>query len=956
MNLRYLAGCAALALAATVGAQVPPGWFEECRDLTGDPPPPQYSADYNAYYISNGVFAAQLGVTGTSTWGNSEGLCAPYFSPQRILDASGRLGFSYGAVGSIQSPFDDGLALTMGAPSDPVGDFCFARFTLDTNDPGTSVLFGDDGLTLAFVGASKRYFKCAWTDGENVEVLLTVRTLGDASVLWWEVTNLTEAARPIGMHFGVWGAQHTGSFQPDTQTGSNIAFAVQAFNFGTPKFTAEGYSGWLTAPTVHPVRTEYLLRRTSAKFPEYVEFLHGQTHNVGMRLTNLPGASMQKLYVDPISGTFKGANSVDMMNLGGDYNIHLRDNNISFPVFEDPNPNGVLEKSDVLNVNKSVVQQFPVQMVGAGAQRAIVHVIKSNWGVSDYNDPYTAVVDAPQLVNHDPSGQDGLSPNPMTIRAYVDNQFAKLDQPVTLQNTRFFITLPPGLSLVAGEPSEKVVPTILPNALGFVEWQVESDGNTFGELPVTITFDPTPGPVKNLTTVITVAATPRMRIAADAQMVTFPYDFTDNSLGAVLGLAPEIDFTAYKWDPGQAAYIPASTANRGEGIWIVPTVDEGYVDLNGASRPADTPTGGLLYTMHRGWNMIGNPYNYPVPLSDLVAVVDDAPQDSFTWSELVALGFVSSALAHWDRGTSGDGPGSYKFTTSQTSKMEPQKAYWIFVNTFLPIRLAWQPVLISGLSDSGRADPSPWTQTEKQWRLQLSARTSNGADIENYIGYVSDSSKLESSKIPEPPQGINAPVDMMIEGELNGQLTRLAQAVTNKKTRTEFRVHVNNAAEGDVTVTWPNLPSLPRNVRAKITDVATGEVRDLRSVSGYTYFMSQQGTREFVVSIEQSGSSRPVIGNVVVSQTRGISNAPMTISYALSADALVSVRVLSGSGKEVFTVSRGRADNAGENQVTWNLRDNANRAVAPGAYRVEILAESPNGERVRKIVPVNVIR
>jgi hypothetical protein len=66
--------------------------------------------------------------------------------------------------------------------------------------------------------------------------------------------------------------------------------------------------------------------------------------------------------------------------------------------------------------------------------------------------------------------------------------------------------------------------------------------------------------------------------------------------------------------------------------------------------------------------------------------------------------------------------------------------------------------------------------------------------------------------------------------------------------------------------------------------------------------------------------------------------------------------VLSASGKEVFTVTRGRADNSGENQVLWNLRDNANRAVAPGTYRVEILAETPDGERVRKIVPVNVIR
>ncbi|MBS1709300.1 MAG: hypothetical protein JSS65_11360, partial [Armatimonadetes bacterium] len=60
--------------------------------------------------------------------------------------------------------------------------------------------------------------------------------------------------------------------------------------------------------------------------------------------------------------------------------------------------------------------------------------------------------------------------------------------------------------------------------------------------------------------------------------------------------------------------------------------------------------------------------------------------------------------------------------------------------------------------------------------------------------------------------------------------------------------------------------------------------------------------------------------------------------------------------KEVYTVSRGRADGTGQNAVTWMLRDSANRAVAPGTYKVEILAETPSGERVRKIVPVNVIR
>ncbi|MEZ5162856.1 MAG: hypothetical protein R2688_03700 [Fimbriimonadaceae bacterium] len=53
-------------------------------------------------------------------------------------------------------------------------------------------------------------------------------------------------------------------------------------------------------------------------------------------------------------------------------------------------------------------------------------------------------------------------------------------------------------------------------------------------------------------------------------------------------------------------------------------------------------------------------------------------------------------------------------------------------------------------------------------------------------------------------------------------------------------------------------------------------------------------------------------------------------------------------------MTRGRAENSGENSVQWTLRDNANRAVAPGTYRVEILAETPNGERVRKLVPVSI--
>jgi hypothetical protein len=953
MKLRLFVGCAALAVLGVTAAQaqvIGAGWFEECRDFSNDPPDPQYSDDYGINLITNGIFGVSMGVSGTSTWGGPNGPC---WSPARELDAAGRLSFFMGSTGSVQSSFDDGLALSMGAPTDPVGDFCYAIIAKDTNEPGDGDLFGDGGLRLAFEGASKRYMVGAWTDGE-VDVTLTVRNVGDAAILWWDIVNLGTEVRPLGLLFGLWGGQHTSFGQFDSQTFTNQFFAVLGTNFGVSKLTQDQFTGYFVTPTTRPIRNDHRLPRTSNRFPSWVQFLAGQTEAYGLHVTNVPDASMRKLSPDPLnSNQFVGANTADLIRIG-DHFFTLWNNNLRFNVFGDPT--GTQEEADVYIYDHSIAQRYPVIPVAAGGKRRIIQVLKSSWGVSDYNDPYAAVVDAPRMINADPNGQDGLSPNPMTVRAYIDNQYAKLDQAVAMQSVRFVITLPTGLSLVAGETQEKVLGTVAANAIGFVEWQVESDGVTFGELPISITFAPTPGPQRTLSTSIRIAATPIIRLAAGAQMVTFPYTFPDNSLGAVLGLVPEVDFRAFKYDPGQAAYLPASVANRGESIWIVPASDQGFVTLQNASIPGDMPQGGLLYTLRKGWNMIGNPYNYAVALSDLVAVVDDAPSDSYTWQELVSNGFVSSALAYWDRGISGAGVGSYKFTTSQSTKLEPHKGYWIFVNTFNPIRLSWPPVLIPGLPNSGRGDETIWRQSERQYRVQLSARMANGADTDNYIGYVADPAKATQLQLPKPPQAQDAVVEVVVEGTVDGLPTRMAQALTDRKTKTEFTVHVNNREAGDVTVTWPNLASVPRNVRAKLTDVATGEVRDLRAVSGYTYFMSEPGTREFLVSIEQGGSVRPVIGNVIVGQAGGRGDSPMTISYALSASALVSVRVLSGSGKEVYTVTRGRADNAGENQVIWNLRDNANRAVAPGQYRVEILAETVDGERVRKIVPVNVIR
>jgi flagellar hook assembly protein FlgD len=99
-----------------------------------------------------------------------------------------------------------------------------------------------------------------------------------------------------------------------------------------------------------------------------------------------------------------------------------------------------------------------------------------------------------------------------------------------------------------------------------------------------------------------------------------------------------------------------------------------------------------------------------------------------------------------------------------------------------------------------------------------------------------------------------------------------------------------------------------------------------------------------------------VIGTVSVTAGSRDPQSPVSIQYSLSTGATVTTRILGPSGKEVHAMTRGRAEAAGVNTVTWNKRDSAGRAVAPGNYIVEIVAETADGQRVRVTRPVIVTR
>lgn len=966
--VRWLAGMG-LAVGLVSSAAAQRGWFFECIDPENEEP---YSNPYGIIGVDNQLMGIRMGTVGTVTYGGETGPC--YAPSARTLPAPGRFAFGVPGEGSVQSTFDDGMAYTVGWPQDPVGSFSYAQIDkgLTEDGDGNRFGFGLGGLRGSFVGASNRYFVALGGDNE-VDVRLTVRVIGDAARLQWDLRNVTGTTRTLGLRFGAYVGMRTGDPSVVDVTGNNQANSLLSTltgadpdqNFIVGKQTPEGYVGWNITPTTKPLRTGRNFLRRSPNFPAWAKFMFGQTEAYGSRVENTDQAIKDQTPVDQFivddfgDGQFPG---LLRNNEGGDdnwiRNRIFQDFSTGDPLL-DPNAPPPLEENDSLLNEVAFAQVWAPANVVPGGTRTIVHYVRSVWSVGDYEDPYTALVDAPRLIASDQGqgeGQNGLEPNPFRIVVYVDNQFAQIDKEVPLNDVRISLKVGNGLQLADGEPSTKVIARIGPNVISDISWEVEATGEISGYIPWEVTIQPTPGPQKTLKGNVLVAATPQVFLGEGPNLITLPWGYADTSLDQVFGLVSGRDYVAYRWDADVNGYTAAVSAERGRGIWVVPTSDLGLRALQGSITPPDIPSGGLAVNLKRGWNLIGNPYNYPVPLAQLTGVADDNPRQSFTWQEMVTLGFVSNSLAFWERDPNDPGDGVYRFTQGVETLLQPHVGYWVFVNTSRPVRIFWPAVFLEELPNSGRSSEEQWRQTDRQWRLELVARTNESIDAENYVGVAANRETANRLRLPKPPPAPGQKLELSVVDTADAEATRLTHSFADRMGRKEWKVMVRSEKSGEVTLTWPTLSSIPRNVRFRIVDEAAGTTRDLRMLSGYTVNFDQPGTRELKLQMEPGAAARPVIGNVIVGRAGRDRNSPLTLTYSLSAEASTTIRVLTAGGREVFTVTRGRADRVGENTATWLLRDNADRAVAPGNYRIEIIAETPTGERVRKIVPVNVVR
>jgi len=934
-------------------------WVFLCLDPTSTSSP--YSTDYDTRGDYDSMFGAVIGISGTA---NLSKVC---WGPSGVtLPVAGRLGFyigtdpdqtnidgthndNFGKGGSLQdnlqllnqvppSAVDDGMTLTYGGYSGVGGNCSVANIVQSTTTTtnGVSAItikkeqFGKNAIDTFYWGLSNRYMVAESTISLGARVQLQMDILGDTCKATWKIQNTMTATNiGLGLWFGQFVAMNgiQGGHSPDYIT---IPGGRQPINSDT-RFQLNPKPNQLVPENPLPQYVNFGLYQSWAYGLQVVlspsTQLPDQTQADGMDLGKM---GYGFLFDSPVATT---GNMIDTL---------LPDTSM-LDGFQ-----GYIEKFEPI-----LVSSYTGNAIGVGADtRTIVAYYRSTWSSGDYSKPYTVVLDAPPVVATTPGAPQTFQNAPFSLFIHIDNTlgFSQNQQEVPLEDVEVDLDLPAGMTDANNPGSNHMVqyvPIIPARRIANLRFQVAVDSKLFGNQQYTVTVLPNPGKPKTLSGQIVVASQPYLQLTGSANLVTAPWQFGSSDwatiIGANSGLVVDQDFQVFGWDATAQSYVLQTDPQRGYGSFIVANKNVGFVSLGGNPQQVqDIQTGAPQVILQPGWNLVANPYNYAIPLGQLVGVPEADNQNAYTFEELASQNYVSGSLAFWDPQSQG-----YEFTQSYGDLLQPNTGYWLYVTSVLPVTIEYMPVFqafLPGLQDSVGDLPkqhvksAPSAANSPVWTLQLAARSNGMVDGKTSIGQTTTPKLAQNlTKYKAPVAPVKNAISSYIVQSSGKHAINLAEALTPETVTNQtwtWNVFTQNA--GQVTLTWPNMSSVPANVEIRLIDPKTGGQRNLRQTPSVTFAAGAQSVKTYELVVT-AGPALPVIENVQAATGSATEN----VSYTLSVNANTTVTV-NQNNQVIATLVNNRADQSGKSTTSWNFLDAANRTVKNGTYQV-VVTSTPSG-------------
>lgn len=327
-------------------------------------------------------------------------------------------------------------------------------------------------------------------------------------------------------------------------------------------------------------------------------------------------------------------------------------------------------------------------------------------------DSAVAAVQAPRSLRYNSTailpGEPELLPARFSVKGYVFN-LATDPGPFNLTDVTATITLPPGLALcdVDGNTARKEIGLVTGNTESLpVEWLVEATGHYSGELPIYVSFVDNSGDPSSMqwqqTVVrrIFVPAVKRGVFYAGWQLVHVPFNFNDFRVQKVFGLTS--GYGAKYWDPTRNNYQQVTQVKPGQGFWLNVGITEWGAtqtftlsSSNPASIVGEAPGSGTQTVTQsipllRGWNMIGNPFVYPMYWGQaLVSYKTTQGWQTVTLDAALKSQLLSATLFSYNPDKLG-----YDTTSARDALLDPWKGYWVYV--YQPINLVLRAPTVPG--------------------------------------------------------------------------------------------------------------------------------------------------------------------------------------------------------------------------------------------------------------------
>lgn len=399
-------------------------------------------------------------------------------------------------------------------------------------------------------------------------------------------------------------------------------------------------------------------------------------------------------------------------------------------------------------------------------------------------------------------------------------------------------------------------------------------------------------------------------------------------------------YILYDNDPTGYTRFADAAGVPGRGYWVrlaQETVPQIWGALPDDSQPLSIP-------LKAGWNQIGNPW-----LQELV-------WDTATVK--VQIGNVTKSLRELQTGEGVD-PYLWRWDGNRY-RLVYDSALLPGVENRLP---AWEGAWVYAHTDCQLILPPPGSGRRASiasaarrregtggWVISLQAGVRNQMS-EVWLGVAEGWNGMAIGLPPQPPDEAGA---LQVSCLRHGTPCAVDVRPDGRGNQTwDIEVRVPPGESEAATLWWNGVHRAPRGVNPVLIDLQTGERRFLRHSNSYRFAVSREGgTYRFRMELVPQGQ---LLRLSAVRVSGGRSRGQYTVSFNLNAQAQVEVSVLS-AGKVVRRLMSSATRSAGIQQVVWDGRDSNGVALPAGAYMVEIIAVSADGQKARASVPVVLTR